>query len=36
MEKSKIVIRPVCKDDVKDLWENVYSAMTPQIGRAHV
>lgn len=30
MEKSKIVIRPVCKDDVKDLWENVYSAMTPR------
>jgi len=30
MEKSKIVIRPVCKDDVQDLWENVYSAMTPR------
>ncbi len=22
---AKIVIRPVCKDDVQDLWENVYS-----------
>lgn len=30
MEKAKIVIRPVCKDDVQDLWENVYSAMTPR------
>lgn len=30
MEKSKIIIRPVCKDDVQDLWENVYSAMTPR------
>lgn len=30
MEKSKIVIRPVCNDDVQDLWENVYSAMTPR------
>ncbi|MDR1328606.1 MAG: AraC family transcriptional regulator [Oscillospiraceae bacterium] len=29
-ETSKIVIRPVCKDDVNDLWENVYSAMTPR------
>jgi len=30
MENSKIIIRPVCKDDVQDLWENVYSAMTPR------
>lgn len=30
MEKSKIVIRPICQDDVQDLWENVYSAMTPR------
>ena len=30
MEKSKIVIRLICKDDVQDLWENVYSAMTPR------
>lgn len=30
MDKSKIVIRPICKDDVQDLWENVYSAMTPR------
>jgi AraC-like DNA-binding protein len=30
MEKSKIVIRSVCRDDVGDLWENVYSAMTPR------
>ena len=30
MEKSKIIIRPICKDDVNDLWENVYSAMTPR------
>jgi AraC-like DNA-binding protein len=30
MENSKIVIRPICRDDVQDLWENVYSAMTPR------
>ena len=30
MENSKIVIRHICKDDVQDLWENVYSAMTPK------
>jgi len=30
MENSKIVIRHICKDDVQDLWENVYSAMTPR------
>lgn len=30
MDQSKIVIRPICQDDVKDLWENVYSAMTPK------
>ena len=30
MEKAQIVIRPVCQDDVQDLWENVYSAMTPR------
>jgi len=30
MEDSKIVIRHICKDDVQDLWENVYSAMTPR------
>lgn len=30
LENAKIVIRPVCRDDVNDLWENVYSAMTPR------
>jgi len=30
MDDSKIVIRHICKDDVQDLWENVYSAMTPR------
>lgn len=30
MENAKIIIRPICKDDVQDLWENVYSAMTPR------
>ena len=30
MDTSKIVIRHICKDDVQDLWENVYSAMTPR------
>ena len=30
MENVKIVIRHICKDDVQDLWENVYSAMTPK------
>jgi len=30
MENSKIVIRHICKDDVQDLWENVYSVMTPK------
>lgn len=30
MNTSKIVIRHICKDDVQDLWENVYSAMTPR------
>ena len=30
MGQTKIVIRHVCKDDVQDLWENVYSAMTPR------
>ena len=30
METSKIIIRHICKDDVQDLWENVYSAMTPR------
>ena len=30
MEDSKIVIRHICKDDVQDLWENVYGAMTPR------
>jgi AraC-like DNA-binding protein len=29
-ENSKLVIRHICKDDVQDLWENVYSAMTPR------
>lgn len=29
-EDSKIIIRAVCEDDVNDLWENVYSAMTPR------
>jgi len=27
---TKIVIRHICRDDVQDLWENVYSAMTPR------
>ena len=30
MNKTEIKIRLVCKDDVQDLWENVYSAMTPR------
>lgn len=30
MQDSRIVIRHICKDDVQDLWENVYSAMTPR------
>ncbi len=30
MNYSKITIRPVKPDDVNDLWENVYSAMTPK------
>ena len=30
MDTAKIKIRYVCKDDVQDLWENVYSAMTPR------
>ena len=30
MDKSKLVIRLVCKDDVEDLHENIYSAMTPR------
>lgn len=30
MNNSKITIRPVGPDDVNDLWENVYSAMTPK------
>jgi AraC-like DNA-binding protein len=30
MDTSKIKVRLVCKDDVNDLWENVYSAMTPR------
>lgn len=30
MQTSKIVIRHICKDDMQDLWENVYSAMTPR------
>jgi hypothetical protein len=29
-ESTKIVIRSICQDDVNDLWENVYSAMTPR------
>ena len=27
---SRVVIRPVCQDDVNGLWENVYSSMTPR------
>jgi AraC-like DNA-binding protein len=27
---TKIAIRPLCRGDVNDLWENVYSAMTPR------
>ena len=30
MEHSKIVVRHICEDDMQDLWENVYSAMTPK------
>ena len=30
MDTTKIIIRHVCKDDVQDLWENVYSSMTPR------
>lgn len=30
VDKSKLKIRLVCKDDVNGLWENVYSAMTPR------
>lgn len=30
MDNTKILIRHICKDDVEDLWENVYSAMTPR------
>lgn len=30
MSDSKITIRPVALGDVNDLWENVYSAMTPK------
>ena len=30
MENSKIVIRHICESDVQDLWENVYSSMTPK------
>lgn len=29
MKKEKIVIRPISLKDVDDLWENVYSSMTP-------
>ena len=30
MEKSSIIVRPISTEDVQDLWENVYSAMTPR------
>ena len=30
MDKTKIKVRLVCKDDVNSLWENVYGAMTPR------
>jgi AraC-like DNA-binding protein len=30
METSKIIVRHICRDDMQDLWENVYSAMTPK------
>lgn len=30
MKDSKIIVRPVSPEDVNDLWENVYSAMTPK------
>lgn len=30
MNYTQIAIRPVRADDVNDLWENVYSAMTPK------
>ena len=30
MDTSKIIIRHICQDDLQDLWENVYSAMTPR------
>lgn len=30
MDNTKIKVRLVCEDDLNDLWENVYSAMTPR------
>jgi len=30
MNESSVKIRHVCRDDVQDLWENCYSAMTPR------
>lgn len=30
MDNSNVIIRAVAPDDVNDLWENVYSAMTPK------
>jgi len=30
MKESKIIIRSIRQEDVSDLWENVYSAMTPK------
>jgi AraC-like DNA-binding protein len=30
MDTTNIKIRHICRDDVQDLWENVYSAMTPR------
>jgi AraC-like DNA-binding protein len=30
MDTAKIRVRLVCADDVNDLWENCYSAMTPR------
>jgi len=30
MKDSKIIVRAIRQEDVNDLWENVYSAMTPK------
>ena len=30
INNSNVIIRPITLDDINDLWENVYSAMTPK------